>query len=374
MATTPRLYDLLEQSLDSHTEPSWQDLLPLTSSSEEAQFIHPETGLTPLHLAVMSRDSSSVCLDVIESLLETDLSATEEVCTRHGFTPLMYACQTKDLACLESDARIVSLLMEYNVDAFSWSSLEGHSTLDIHILAMSALESIQTPSTTTTSSSANVPCTSVLRVLLGDRNVGVLLPRTLDFLLSCNSLEVLERVALVESRAFMAQLAERRQARGPSGTNPNATNPAKTRNAMKQHPPSFWVWEFVVEFLRCEHEHTFAGVEPMPPFDALHTACQMDDFPPAFLMLCKHAYPEQVSRSSLVHGGHAVHAVASWDVVGCRSKACRKSIALTELLTDHPASARARNDQGKTPLTLAIESGTSWNGGVSRLTQAQKDV
>jgi hypothetical protein len=51
----------------------------------------------------------------------------------------------------------------------------------------------------------------------------------------------------------------------------------------------------------------------------------------------------------------------------------RKSMTLTQLVYDHPTGAKVRNRQGKTPLSLALETGTAWDSGVRRLTAAQKE-
>lgn len=372
----PQVFTLLESD-----DPDWVKILNVPTLAEDAQFIHPETCLTPLHLAVMAKPANlnpPARLGVIRALIQADLSATEEVCEKRGWTPLMYACQVHDLEELEFDANVVKLLIEANSDSFALKSPDGHSALDIHILSMSRLQQelkqqqqVQQQAATTSrhGKKSLTNCTAVLKVLLEEYNSDLSLPQTLDFLLSCNSLEVMEHLAQAEAKSFMLRLCDRRKQR--NRTKNESAKTSSTHNGSR-HLETFWVWTFVLTMLRIEHEQTFSDAKPIPPFDALYTASQIDDFPPAFFMLCMRAYPGQVMKPNIIQSDLPVHSVARWDV-SCDSKAARKSIMLTQLLSDHPSTSRARNDHGKTPLSLAIESETAWNLGVKRMTVAQKE-
>ncbi len=369
MMMIPRLFELLQAEI-----PSWLEVLAASTSIEDSQFVHPETNLTPLHLAVMTKDwkNNDSRLAVIRSLLQSDLTATEVCCYERGFTPLMHAClvvQGLDLKNLEHDVPVVKILMEYNPKAFRIRSPAGHSALDLHIISMSRW---QQDVSSMRSSSFDIPSngekttksTPVLNALV-EHDLGIALMTSLDLLIKCNTLEVMEHVAYEEAHALLERLKDRRrQRRHP---NEELPMPSGTRNLQ-----GFWVWEFLLSILRAEHQHTFQDVKPVPPFNALHMACQIDDFPLPFLMLCIRVYPTQVRMPSIVKSDLPVHSVATWQVP-CESKGARKSMALALLLTENPTSSQRRNEDGKTPLSLAIESGTGWNNGVWRLTAAQKE-
>lgn len=389
----PQLFVLLQEA-----SPPWLEILAASSSIEDSQYVDPDTNLTPLHLAVMAKTDSmrnDFRIGVIRSLLQSNLTATEVCCHEHGFTPLMYACLVLEgesflLESLELNVPVVKLLMEYNPRAFQLRSPRGYSALDLHILTMSRWwqQDTSRSSTSTTitmhhdllrrTKSATVNgnkksgtrCVCVLLNALVENDLGIALMKSLDLLLACNTLEVMEYVAQEEAQAFMRRLKDRRQQRRhPNVALPIPAGSSRTTFSTLQ---GFWVWEFLLAILRAEHQHTFVDVKPVPPFNALHMASQIDDFPLPFLILCIRMYPSQVRTSSVVKSDLPLHSIASWQV-RCESQIARKSMALTQLLAEHPTASQRRNDDGKTPLSLAIETGTAWNSGIRRLTAAQKE-
>jgi hypothetical protein len=345
----PRLFELLEAE-----EPQWLDILDETCDIESARYVHPESNLTPLHLAVMAKDADNneSRLGCIISLLNSDLQSTEITCKEHGYTPLIYACIANDIDHLPLDVPVVKTLIEFNKRCFQIRSKAGHSALDIHIMSMSRLMQRSRKAPT---------CTLVLKALTS-QDSGISIPRSLDLLLACNSRGVLERIAQEEALSFAAKLRDRRKRR----TSPNEELPLHHGSRFR-----YWVWDFVLAILRSEHEHTYRDIKPVPPFNALHTASQIADFPLPFMMLCLRAYPAQARTPSIVQSELPIHSVAGWEISD--SMVARKSMTLTQMVSDHPGACRVKNRQGKTPSSLALETGTGWDFGVRQLGEAQND-
>ena len=285
MEKVPKLFDLL-----SEDDPKWTDILEEACKIESARYVDPISKLTPLHLAVMKKDPSEVRVAVVRSLLQSDLNSTEVTCRELGYTPLMYACIANPQ--LQIDVPIVKLLLEYNPHCFRMTCPEGHSALDIHIMSMSRLmQQERRQKGNQNNSKLKGSCTLLLKALTEYDDLGIALTKSLDLLLSCNSLEVLEHVTQEEALAFAGRLRDKRKQRKTQQIMPV---PSASRNVQ-----NFWVWQFCLTLLKSEHRHTYADVKPVPPFNALHTASQVVDFPLPFLMLCMRAYPSQVRTPSI---------------------------------------------------------------------------
>jgi hypothetical protein len=355
----PRLFELLEAE-----EPRWLEILDETCNIEAARYVHPETKLTPLHLAVMAKDADNneSRLGCIRSMLQSNLQSTEVTCQEHGYTPLVYACIANDIDHLPLDVPVVKVLLEYNKRCFQIRSKAGHSALDIHIMSMSRLMQQQQQQQQQQSGGKSPSCSTLVLKALTQQDLGISIPRSLDLLLACNSRGVLERVAREEAQSFAGRLRDRRKQR----KSPNVEPPLPPGSRFR-----YWVWDFVLTILRSEHEHTYRDIKPVPPFNALHTASQIADFPLPFMMLCLRAYPAQARTPSIVQSELPIHSVAGWDVSD--SMVARKSMTLTQMVSDHPRACRVKNRQGKTPCSLALETGTGWDFGVRRLSEAQKE-
>jgi hypothetical protein len=283
---------------------------------------------------------------------------------------------------LEKEVPVIKLLLEYDPDCFRIRSPKsGHTALDIHIISMSRLLQQEQPqyaatsSDTTTGTGGTSPprrppsCTSVVKALT-EHDLGTSVTKScLELLLSCNSLQVMEHVAREEAHSFTGRLRDRRHQR------------ASRRDVLLPSVPlggsrnfhTFWVWEFVLTLLKSEHQHTYRSIKPVPPFNALHTASCIPDFPLPFLMLCMRAYPTQMRMPDPINSDLPLHSVAAWEASDNMVLMVRKSMTLTQLVYDHPTACRHCNRQGKTALSLALETGTSWDHGVRQLTAAQKD-
>lgn len=95
----------------------------------------------------------------------------------------------------------------------------------------------------------------------------------------------------------------------------------------------------------------------------MHAAAQLKDCPIPFILLAMRAYPEQVRQVDERTGNLPLHFVAAWDVSD-PTTVSRKSMALNALVSEYPEGGKVRNRRGKTPMSLALESGTSWDSGI----------
>ena len=413
---------LLEGRSRSDNEPQfadWVTILECAIRGDQAQYVHPETKLTPLHLAVMlDRDSNSASsrdatqIEVIKTLLTINPNAASAQCDCRGFTPLMYACIAQNQNSISTAATIVKLLLEYNPACIDKVSKEGQSALDIHIITMSRLQQQlqweQNSTHKSTDKRANTTsfsnrCTAVLKALTEFKGAEQYysIPKALDLLYSCNALSVGELITQEETRQIMSvtnlKIGQDHSAQGAKtlwneicevfcapGTKMSQTNHGRG-----------WLWEFVLTMLRSYHACTYRSKSLdsfIPPFNAVHTASRINDFPLAFYMLLLKAYPNQVTtrlgnqkvdkiskkeiRDGASHdknsgdGGLPLHVVAGWETSD--AMVARKSMTLSQLLYEYPAGASIKNHQHQTPLSIALETGTSWQHGVRRLTSAQE--
>jgi hypothetical protein len=104
----------------------------------------------------------------------------------------------------------------------------------------------------------------------------------------------------------------------------------------------------------------------------MHAAARVKDCPLPFLILAMRSSPMQVRTADAETGNYPVHFIAGWDISD-HSSVSRKSMALSALVSEYPQATKIRNKIGKTPLSLALETGTTWDQGVRRLTSFQKE-
>jgi len=331
LTMSPHLFSLLQDN-----EPDWVQILEASSRIEDTCHVDAKTHQTALHLAVLNRDpqKASIRLGVIRSLLQTNPEATMVQCHERGYSPLMYICCTRDFSDLKQDATIVKLLLECNYKSFFLRDKSGHSVLDIHLKAISNLH--QSDKTT------GQKCSFVLKALM-ELDLGVAIPHTLDLLLACNLTKVMTFVAQAETESFEARIRARKGVGQDTHSTPIAISPP---HAFQK----FWIWDFLMIILRAEHEHTYRDVKPVPPFNAVHTACQTVDFPLPFLILCTQVYARQVLCPSVIKANLPLHSVSSWKATP--EMTTRKSMTITHLLQGRSSSATKKNSQGKTALSM----------------------
>ena len=395
----------------------WVTILEYVIQGDQAQFVHPVTKLTPLHLAVTlnnhSNDNSSrdaTKIEVVKTLLEVFPKAASIQCVCRGFTPLMYSCIVQSENDIITTAAIVKLLLEHNPSCFHMISNEGQSALDIHIITMSRLQQrmnmeqqriFSTDKSATRAKQFSNRFCAVIKALTEFQGAELchLIPATLDLLYSCNALAIGELVSEEEEFEVMSMKPSKHRKGRSSNEAPRLFNENRVdactlgRSTNLAHNYRGWLWECVLTVLRSYHAYSsqnkLVASVALPPFDAVHTASQIPDFPLVFTLLLLKAYPKQVStrlrhqnariqennhnaaRGDKTGGiGLPLHSVASWETTD--DMVARKSMTLTQLLTEYPAGALVKNHNHQTPLSIALETGTSWYHGVRSLTSAQE--
>lgn len=360
----PELFKLVQNE-------SWVKVVQrVTKEPREAQYVSPETKMTCLHVAVKARKTSNMSsrIAAIRALLEAFPEAATLQDANMDHTPLAYAClvDSESSKNLEDDSEVVRLIVEFNRKSLQVPSRDGYSPLEMHIMAMSRLKRKGDPMGIRRSkkSQKRDPETSILKALLKEEHTSAQISRALDALFECNTLAVLEHVALEESLASTRRLRARRQAR-MSGGSVQAIDGTTNFD-------HFWVWSWALMLLEADHTRRCANVTPTPSFLAMHAAAQVKDCPVPFLILAMRAHPDQVRQADERTGNLPLHFVAAWDVSD-PSTVSRKSMALNALVTEYAHAGSVRNKRGKTPMSLSLESGTSWDNGVRRLTSFRKE-
>lgn len=342
-------------------EPDWVAVLGASTDVTQANFVDTETNFTPLHLAVKSRTHATVDLGRIESiraLLESSPDAVYERCITKQYSPLMYLCCTTEMAQLEQDIQVLRLFAEHEPECFDEF---GKEAVQLHTQAVSRL---MQDTSSVKPLHASKPA-SFLKVLLA------YLPPTISFseitecMWSCNASHVVKLLACEEERFWKKRCL-------PKPSTGHSSDHLITQKKLSES----WIWEFLHTILRAAHQRRFPKVKPIPPFNALHTAVSIPDFPVPFLMLLLRAYPKQLEIPSVADGNLPLHSVASWNEAEC--SASRKSMAVTQILSQDIGASSHRNKQGKTPLQLASESQTSsspaaHDNGTRRLLSIQKN-
>lgn len=350
---------------------NWEGVSARASSfPDETRRVVPADGYTALHLAVMDRATagSDAKVDAIRALLVANSDAAVVKCSKYGYTPLAYACMVEDenptLLYAES---VVKLILKHKPESISCLSPDGLSPLDIHIMTFSKMKrySNQPPQRRPKKGQKKAPSTAVLDALLGEENPNGL-GKALEVLYECNAQSILEAVAFEEAHASSAKRKARRVARSDGSTVSSSPMVSSTSSALA----SWWVWEWTVFILKSDHLRKFMDKKPIPRFNVMHAAAQVRDCPLPFLMLSMRAYPSQVRTQDALGGNLPLHIIAGWEAGHDPTSVSRKSMALSALLAEYPEGTRIRNKVGKTPLSLALETGTPWNNGVRRLTHA----
>ena len=318
----PELFKLVQNE-------SWVKVVQrVTKEPREAQYVSPESKMTCLHLAVKARKTSNSRIAAIRALLEAFPEAAILQDAEMEHTPLVYAClvDSESSKNLEDDSEVVRLIVEFNPKSLQVTSKDGYSPLELHIMAMSRLKQKGDPMGIRRSKKnlKRDPTTSILKALLKKEHTSTLIAKALDALFECNTLVVLEHVALEESLASTRRLRARRQARSSGGS-------VQTIDGTTNFD-HFWVWSWALMLLEADHTRRYANVTPKPSFLAMHAAAQVKDCPVPFLILAMRAHPDQVRQVDERTGNLPLHFVAAWDVSD-PSTVSRKSMALNALVS-----------------------------------------
>jgi hypothetical protein len=335
-----------------------------STQPQEAHFVHPDSKFTGLHHAVLAQDSNKSNngrLHAIRALLLANPLAATSKCAQYGYTPLAYTCMIH-----EDDHEVVKLLLEFAQDSINILSNDGKSPMELHMKKMSQRMAADHTST------SNTATLTALISQTNNNNYNV--SKALETLFSYNTLRILEKLALEEAIASLARLQARRQARLAGNKKDVKTTPAPITDdssPSKGGFDNFWVWQWVLVFLEHEHVNRFIKEKSVPQFYPLLVASSIKDCPLPILIMAVRANPSQISQADSVTGNLPLHNVAFWDAQE-PDKISRKSMALTVLGREYPLATKIKNKQGKTPLSLALETGTSWDNGVRCLTQKKE--
>uniref|UniRef100_A0A7S4IWV5 Uncharacterized protein n=1 Tax=Odontella aurita TaxID=265563 RepID=A0A7S4IWV5_9STRA len=179
------------------------------------------------------------------------------------------------------------------------------------------------------------------------------------------------------------------------------TTAASRQNSARNTLSSWWVWKWSILLLKYLHHKRGRK------FQAVHAAASVPGCPLPLLALAVRAFPGQIREADEYEGDGnlPLHMVATWgrippSVTAARGLSLegdgnnegsasmssrtvaalaassdplipsRRSMVLSELLTEYPTGVRVRNAEGKTPLGLLLESGAGWNAGPRRLVRA----
>lgn len=140
--SAPELFNLCRRE-------SWVKVVQRSKSfPKEAEYEHPKTKQSSLHLAVRAKKSSSR-IAAIRALLEAFPDAAAMPDAEFGYTPFAYACiidmeiesRSETQKNLEGDSEVVHLFLDLNPKSLQVLSHDaGYSPLELHIMAMSRLK------------------------------------------------------------------------------------------------------------------------------------------------------------------------------------------------------------------------------------------
>ena len=349
----------------------WDDVVSRTVTYPmEATYVHSD-GSTVLLLAVISRAIYANCksidgqlirdiwnfdcnkapasIDVIRALLNANPEALKVRCKLLGYPPLAYALLMPRVSDFETES-VVRLLIEPKSDSVLVPTATGMSPLEVHIQSFSQVHG--TLQFTTTSEAESIKTTSMLRILLETdlHSSNLSKAKLLEVLYEWNSSAVLDAL----------ECASISSGRSNSLSNADLNG--------------WWVWQWMLVLLKYSVAGTWTqGSE----FSATHAAAGLENgCPMPLLMLLGRAFPNQVRIPCPMTGTnrYVLHSICCWGGKEPRNEDSvnysRKQMAMSAVLREHPAAASMTDAEGRTPLCLAIENRTLWNGGVSKLYRA----
>ncbi|GKZ00516.1 hypothetical protein MPSEU_001004000 [Mayamaea pseudoterrestris] len=308
----------------------------------DAKCVNETDGTTALHLAVMSRTNPAMRdglipgydpapLEVIEVLLMAAPEAAITRCTSKKYTPLHYACLVAD----------------------KYYDMNDAATMIELIITRMHINPEEAPSASSSS-------TGVIKTLLR------------------------QAYSLAEARTYRNKMRSPIELlyRSNMGQFKEAVDDAFANDAVGASGATvtskfseWWALKWTVLILKYADSAGSDGDKR--PFCALQAAASMTACPTPILALLCQMYPKQIEdrdpRDNLYN--LPLHHVCSWrcdkDIIcGDPFVIRRKLQAIDLLLGLYPEASRTTNNQGETPLQLAIESGTTWSGGLSILVKS----
>lgn len=302
---------------------------------------------------------------------------------------------------------LVGLLLDGHPESASIKSHSGLSAVDIHVISFSQARGAEGPSTNYSNSAGQIgkTTTSVLRVLLeSDPSLArsqfsslTRLPEAaaagpLEYLYRWNAAAIIEAVERQRRHTPSKQNVEFRRNSISTPSRQSQTSPAyassasrassaralsiSARTGMTVGVASWWIWQWTIILLKYGVMHVKKrGV----PFSALHAAAYTEGCPLPLLLLIMRTFPAQLKKRDQMVVNNAMlplSIVCTWgqnrrpDAI----TASRKSMAIGVLLAEYPEGVEIVDDHGRHALSHAIESGTTWNGGVRKLIEENPEI
>jgi hypothetical protein len=346
--------------------------LECRTNPRDAKCISERDGTTALHLAVMSRSNpmmrdgslagySSAPISTIEVLLKAAPEAAITRCATKKYTPLSYACLVADSEYdMEDAAAMVAMILKHAEQSAYVFTDDGFSALDIHILSYSRLHRNHKQ-----------------EVLSGKRSSTFVLQRLLEdapFLAQPRPYKNKIRGPL--ELLYRSNLRDFQESVEVSGDDHDTFNDSRRGGLTHASTLSeWWAWKWTLILLK------FASLEDeddkKTAVSGVHAAARCVGCPTPILALTVGMFPKQVEDRNPRKKVYnlPLHEVCSWRcdkeiISGDPFVMRRKANAIDLLLDEYPNAARTTNNHGETPLQLAIESCTFWDGGLERLVKA----
>lgn len=318
---------------------------------------------------------------------------------------------------LQDSEDLVCLILKYSKSCASILTASGLTPLDVHIVSYSQTraphdyDDIQPKGQIT-----NRITTGVLRALLEtDATLAQSRPDTTrqGGGMTIGPLELLYRC---NSPAFLAAMAAEDTRRREESANDSDHGKRPWYGDFHRHPlhaksyhkflsshatlSNWWGWKWTVLLLKYGTLHQKRrGAR----FMALHAAASVKGCPLPILLLSVRAFPKQIRELDVSDvegvGNLPLHIVCSWELTpigqpeGKEDSSVelpleeeqrqaieqytdsmainvRKDMAITALLNEHPGAAKIKNQRGELPLSVALRTGTTWEGGVRKLVKA----
>lgn len=355
-------------------EHRWDEVASFCRSNPwAAKHVDAEDGTTVLHLAVMSRANpflrgtaiERAPLDLIEALVAACPEAAIVRCSLKRYTPLCYVCLVSERDYdLEDACRMAKILLSAAPHCSMVFTDEGYSALDIHIISYSKIHSEKAEMYSAKGRSSTLLLRTLLKRcpdLVESRPYGQRKKSAIEILYRCN-LDEFKSASGVDTLISSSTSRKHR-------TTPTCLSVASTIC-------DWWAWRWTETLLEASWKRSRNGSSSSRGFQVVHAAAQIVGCPVAVLSLTMDAFPEQIQqRGNNEKRNSPLHEVCGWvtdDVLvsGDSFVQKRKSKAIAALLQAYPSAVRMTNGLGETPLQLAVETCTPWDGGLGALALA----
>lgn len=289
---------------------------------------------------------------------------------------------------------LIRTLLEDNSETLHIQSNSELTPADIHVISFSQMRGAEEAS-----QSSGTTTTSVLRTLLEtdpscarSRFSSSFSSETstagpLEYLYRWNAaaiLEAVERQDRGKAPWLNKMSSPSRRASLPSGASYYKSTKKKaastrgfsdssaSKKTLSSDVGSWWIWQWAIILLKYSVLHV---KKRGAPFSALHAAAYMEGCPLALLLLIVRMFPAQIKkRDEMVQDSSMLplQIVCCWgrNRVADAITASRKGMAIGALLAEYPDGAKSVDSEGRCALFYAIESKTTFDGGIRKLIKA----